>query len=193
MFNLRKKYLQKISTSSLSITRAVFLGMMTLSLMFAAFIGGYIVISEMRSLKKETIKIKIRRYSDSPVFFTSIAYDSKLYGVKEIIEVADVQKENNVIVAGIAKPTPFFDFFKNTSSSNTYLTFPDHHDFSTADIAAIKSKAEGHKIITTEKDYMRLKGLLPENQLYYLPIQTQFLGDEELFQNVINETIQSKK
>ena len=48
------------------------------------------------------------------------------------------------------------------------MTFPDHHAFTPKDIQQIMDKAAGKKIITTEKDYMRLQRLIPNNQLFYL-------------------------
>jgi tetraacyldisaccharide-1-P 4'-kinase len=42
----------------------------------------------------------------------------------------------------------------------------DHHDFTATDIAAIKNKAGNNIIVTTEKDYVRLKGSLPVEQLF---------------------------
>jgi tetraacyldisaccharide 4'-kinase len=56
------------------------------------------------------------------------------------------------------------------------LVFPDHHSFSTQDCNQVLAKANGRKIITTEKDFVRLNGLLPKEQLYYLPIKSVFLN-----------------
>jgi tetraacyldisaccharide 4'-kinase len=79
-----------------------------------------------------------------------------------------------VLVAGIAKPKLFFDFLKNEKDET--LVFPDHHHFSKQDCEQILAKANGRKIITTEKDFVRLNGLLPKQQLFYLPIKSFFLN-----------------
>jgi tetraacyldisaccharide 4'-kinase len=68
----------------------------------------------------------------------------------------------------------FFDFLKN--ETDEMLVFPDHHQFSNQDCEQISAKAKGRKIITTEKDFVRLNGLLPNAQLYYLPIKAVFLN-----------------
>jgi tetraacyldisaccharide 4'-kinase len=40
-------------------------------------------------------------------------------------------------------------------------------------------------IVTTEKDYVRLKGQLPAAQLFYLPIKTDFVQDQPNFDQTI--------
>jgi tetraacyldisaccharide 4'-kinase len=42
------------------------------------------------------------------------------------------------------------------------------------DILDIKNKSLNRIIITTEKDYVRLLGRLPADQLFYLPIKVSF-------------------
>jgi tetraacyldisaccharide 4'-kinase len=67
------------------------------------------------------------------------------------------------------------------------MEFPDHHHFSEKDILDIKNKSLNKIIITTEKDYVRLQGRIPADQLFYLPIKSQFLrGDEEFRKTIIN-------
>jgi tetraacyldisaccharide 4'-kinase len=88
-----------------------------------------------------------------------------------------------LLLAGIAKPKPFFDFLKN--ENDECLTFPDHHHFSDADLESIQSKANGRKIITTEKDYVRLKDSKIVSQLYYLPIKSTFINHQQNFDAAI--------
>ena len=65
------------------------------------------------------------------------------------------------------------------------MSFPDHHHFSENDILDIKKKSINRIIITTEKDYVRLQGRLPADQLFYLPIKSQFLEEEDSFRKKI--------
>lgn len=132
-------------------------------------------------LALEEIKKNVRRYTkaETPVFFTTIGYDELLFGAETTLELKEVLKESVLVVAGIAKPKPFFEYVKATTED--CMVFPDHHHFSEKDIASILEKAKGRKIITTEKDYVRLKGQLPDHQLYYLPIKSVFIKEEEAF------------
>ena len=86
-------------------------------------------------------------------------------------------------MAGIAKTKSFFDFLKN--ETDTILTFPDHHHFSKKDIINIKINAKNNLIITTEKDFVRLQGQLPVEQLFYLPIKASFVSNGNNFDKSI--------
>ena len=74
------------------------------------------------------------------------------------------------------------------------LTFPDHHHFSENELLEIKEKAKNKIIVTTEKDYVRLKGGILSEQLYFLPIKSSFLSDVNNFdKNILNYVGQSTR
>ncbi|WP_375605182.1 tetraacyldisaccharide 4'-kinase [Flavobacterium davisii] len=139
-------------------------------------------ISELAMSK---IKRKVLRYAkyNTPIFFTYIGYDDLLFGEHTTLDLKKTLKESVLAVAGIAKPQPFFKYLNTCASAS--MEFPDHHLFSQKDISSILEKAQGRKIITTEKDYMRLKGKLPKEQLYYLPIKSLFNNENKLFESEI--------
>lgn len=128
--------------------------------------------------KMQEIRNRIKK-EDSKIFFSTISYSPFVTNEKEEKTLSDFSN-NFIAVAGIAKPQYFYDYLKCTSENS--LTFPDHHHFSEKDIQHILDKAQNRKIITTEKDYMRLKNILPKEQLYYLPIEMMFLGNEDGFE-----------
>lgn len=127
--------------------------------------------------KQNEIKKKIKVNPEN-VFFSTIQYSTEIFSQKEKLKLEELASDF-IAVAGIAKPNYFYNYLQ--CSQENCLTFPDHHSFSERDLEKIINKAKGKKIITTEKDYMRLQGLLPENQLYYLPIEVRFLENESLF------------
>lgn len=139
-------------------------------------------LSEQKMLQ---IKNKIDIDNDK-IFFSTINYHHSVTNNLEEIAVTDL-KNDFIAVAGIAKPEYFYAYLK--CDKNNCSTFPDHHFFSNQDINNILQKANGRKIITTEKDYMRLQNLLPKNQLYYLPIEMCFLKDAALFDLEIVKTL----
>lgn len=116
-------------------------------------------------------------------FFTYIDFSKIAYSKSDSVEVTQLIQGDFILVAGIAKPQSFFDHLKKEDTS--CLTFPDHHHFSPADLELILKTAAGRTIITTEKDYVRLQGLLPDTQLFYLPIQTAFINNSEAFDTKI--------
>lgn len=128
--------------------------------------------NDLSELAQQNIKEKLQ--VKQPVYFTTIQYDDCVYGNENSMHVEALKSESKLLIAGIAKPKLFFDFLK--SETDETLVFPDHHQFSNQDCEQILAKANGRKIITTEKDFVRLNGLLPNAQLYYLPIKAVFLN-----------------
>ncbi len=136
--------------------------------------------AEMRQIKS---KIDI---DNDKIFFSTISYHHSVTNNSEEISVSNL-KNDFIAVAGIAKPEYFYEYLNSNKSD--CLTFPDHHFFSDQDLKNILQKANGRKIITTEKDYMRLQNLLPKNQLYYLPIKMDFVKDSLTFDLEIKKMI----
>ena len=131
--------------------------------------------------EQKTIKKKLG--GSSPVFFSSIDYDDKVYNNTESLAVSNLNLTQKIVLAGIAKPKPFFYFLK--SDTDEIMIFPDHHHFTESDILSIKSKAKDKIIITTEKDFVRLDAKILATQLYYLPIKSKFVSNQEAFDQTI--------
>ena len=132
--------------------------------------------------EQERIKAKIK--FEVPIFFSFIDYDDNVYGKKETIRISEIIDKDKLIIAGIAKPEPFFNFIKRENDS--IMIFSDHHNFSENDINTIREKSNGKIIITTEKDYVRLK-TQNLNNLYYLPIKSSILINEQTFNSLVTE------
>ena len=136
---------------------------------------------------QEEIKLKLNVKSSQQIYFTFIDYDDAIYSKEEKINVKDIKSEAKILLAGIAKPKPFFDYLKN--ENDECLIYPDHHHFSDSDLDEIQNKAKGKKIITTEKDYVRLKDSKLVSQLYYLPIKSTFINQQQNFDATVLEYI----
>jgi tetraacyldisaccharide 4'-kinase len=138
--------------------------------------------------KQQGIRLKLKLKYGQQIFFTFIDYEDTVYGRQdERVEVKDVKSEAKLLLAGIAKPKPFFDFLKN--EKDECLTFPDHHHFSENDLNEIQRKAQNKKIITTEKDYVRLKDAGVISKLYYLPIKSTFINYQQNFDTTVLEYV----
>lgn len=142
--------------------------------------------NDINELAQQKIKDKLK--VSLPIYFTTIAYDANVYNESEQFLVNEIKEDEKVIVAGIAKPKPFFDFLN--ANSNETMVFSDHHNFEEKDITTILNKAQNNKIITTEKDYVRLNDKLPKDQLYYLPIQSQFINANNDFDKKIIDYVE---
>jgi tetraacyldisaccharide 4'-kinase len=139
--------------------------------------------SNLEESEQENIRRKLKLKASQELYFTYIDYDDCIYSQKEKLDVEVIKDEKKLLLAGIAKPAPFFKFLK--SNDNECLTFPDHHHFTEADITTIANKAKEDKIITTEKDYVRLKDTNIAPQLYYLPIKSSFINYQNNFDTTI--------
>lgn len=137
--------------------------------------------------KQAEIRLKLKISCSQQLFFTFIDYDEEIYSSTGKIAVSEIKSESKLLLAGIAKPKPFFDYLKN--DNDECLTFPDHHHFSDTDLETILTKANGRKIITTEKDYVRLKDSKLVSQLYYLPIKSTFINHQQNFDVTILEYV----
>ncbi|MEO8254245.1 MAG: tetraacyldisaccharide 4'-kinase [Flavobacterium sp.] len=134
-----------------------------------------------------SIRNKLKLTNNQELYFSCIAYDDCVYSENSKIKISEIQLDRKLLLAGIAKPEPFFNYLKNPN--DICLTYPDHHHFSENDLQEIKNKAQNSIIITTEKDFVRLKGSLPSEQLFYLPIQSSFLLEKNQFDNKIKNYV----
>ncbi|MGL5111167.1 MAG: tetraacyldisaccharide 4'-kinase [Flavobacterium sp.] len=126
-----------------------------------------------------TIKLALKLEENQHLYFTFIDYEDSIYSEDSILKTWELDGESRLLLAGIAKPASFFEYLKK--ENDVCLTFPDHHHFSESDIENIQKQAKGRKIITTEKDYVRLKDSILSKQIYYLPIRSSFINNEKEF------------
>ncbi len=128
-------------------------------------------------------EVKVKLDTDVPVFFSRIEYDELAYSEIKSIKSVDIKQTEKTIITGIAKPFPFISHLKK--ENDLVLEFSDHHNFTKKEIDKIKELANNKTIITTEKDFMRLKGSLSKEQLFYLPIKSLFLKDADVLDKII--------
>jgi tetraacyldisaccharide 4'-kinase len=76
--------------------------------------------------------------------------------------------------AGIGRPEKFVASLRSAGAIITGSQFfADHHPFRKGEIAALKAQAGGTRLVTTEKDFMRLHG--PDRAgVAFLPVQVAF-------------------
>jgi len=127
--------------------------------------------------EKQDLCKRVKPLPHQKVFFASISYG-------KIINCEGTQfySDSCIALSGIAKPESFFSYveIEGIRIEDTFV-FPDHYNFTNADIDRISQLLETNTVITTEKDFMRLSErieplLLPN--IYYIPIETKFLFNE---------------
>jgi tetraacyldisaccharide 4'-kinase len=137
--------------------------------------------------EQRAIMTKLKPQADQKVYFTSIAYDDAVYSANGSMSVREAMATDKVLIAGIAKPKPFFDYLKGENAE--CKAYPDHHDFTIAEIVELNKLSQTKIIITTEKDCMRLKGKLPVDKLFYLPISSRFISGADEFNKTITNYV----
>ncbi|TBW27554.1 tetraacyldisaccharide 4'-kinase [Gramella sp. KN1008] len=139
----------------------------------------------------DRIRGKIRPNPQQGLYFSYIKYSDTIISKTDERPLKDVSASEFFLVTGIANPKHFLEFLASKDIRLDHLRFPDHHSFSAKEIKELKNNPK--KILTTEKDYMRLKDRLPEKQIYYLPIKTKFLNNGETgFNKMIFDFINKK-
>jgi tetraacyldisaccharide 4'-kinase len=134
---------------------------------------------------KRVLLCRNDKEENQELYFSFIEYDDCIYSENKVMKLSEIKNVDKLLLAGIAKPEPFFAYLQ--SEIDEKLVYPDHHHFTDFDIKNIQNKAKNKIIITTEKDYVRLKGNVPAEQLFYLPIKSKFLSAAANFdQNILN-------
>ncbi|OBX22721.1 tetraacyldisaccharide 4'-kinase [Bizionia algoritergicola] len=132
--------------------------------------------------EKEQIILKLKPEANQNVFFSSIDYSEVVFSEDTSRDLLSL--ENFTLVTGIANASPLVLHLKNNGLQFEHLNFPDHHAFTDADISRL---GQQKLLLTTEKDFMRLKGF--ENlreKLFYLPIKAVVHEHEVFKQHVLN-------
>lgn len=140
--------------------------------------ANYIVVTKCpQNISKEertTIKAKLAYNDNQTVLFSYLKYDSELKSAESILSFNLLKGEPFTLVTGIANPMPLVQYLTDKSMSFEHLAFKDHHFFTTQEIQKFNTK---DVIVTTEKDFVRLKGKV--DNLYYLEVSHAFIEDDE--------------
>ena len=113
----------------------------------------------------------------------SVSKDTNIYYTKYTpVNIEKYINKRFIAFAGIGNPDNFFDLLiENNVDLEEKIHFPDHYCYSQKDIDKIIRTAnkKGVEIITTEKDFFRIKNLNYGN-INYLPINVN-INQEEVF------------
>ncbi len=155
-----------------------------------------IILTKCPNLTEEEKNFHRSRYEiyQKPVFFSKIEY-ADLHSVGNPIQ----RIKSILLVTGISSTTSLKKHLMETYRVEE-LKFGDHHAFTERDILEIHRKFDTFAnkemaIVTTEKDLVKIKGLLSENDRksypwYVLPITVK-MEDEEAFNSMIKIYVRS--
>ncbi|HCN85013.1 MAG TPA: tetraacyldisaccharide 4'-kinase [Sphingobacteriaceae bacterium] len=152
--------------------------------------------------EREKIAVRIAPYPNQELFFSYLEYgDLEPLNNGQKLPLSTLNKETDIILlTGIANPATLLDHLTQYTSRIVHHNYPDHHPFSTKNIAKLAaawsaSKAKHKFIITTEKDAQRLRSaelneLLRILPVYYLPVSAKIhKPQEERFNQIIEQYV----
>lgn len=139
--------------------------------------------------EQDRIQSRLRLQNYQKLFFTYISYAEKALNDSAEIPVEELRNQKFSLVTGIANPKPLLDHLEKLQLDFTHFQFPDHHNFSPSELEKLQKE---ELLLTTEKDYVRLKNHLPQEKLFYLPIKVDFLKGKRNFDTAILKYINEK-
>ena len=146
-------------------------------------IKNYDVVLINGDSKKETKNFinKIKKINPNIKIFTG-KYVPKNY--------SKLKKKKFIIFSGIGNPHTFSDTLKNLKIKfHGYEKFPDHYDYKESDLQKLKhlAKIKNCELLTTEKDYFRLKKSFRKN-INYLKVELS-VEQKKQFYKYLNERL----
>lgn len=141
------------------------------------------------SSEKALIIKKMSPLEHQSVYFSSISYSEDIFSDTHSLALEQLKGKPVTLVTGIANADPLLKYLTSKGIDFEHLNYGDHHAFSSSEIEILKQKS---LVLTTEKDYVRLKDDFVSNPslLYYLPIAFK-IDNEESFNEQITRFVKS--
>lgn len=140
---------------------------------------------EISLAERNKIEKQLRLETFQSVFFSYIDYGIEVKNEANVVAFEDFLTEEFTLLTGIANPKPLVDYLTENGAKFNHLSFSDHHNFTDSEIDNLSKET---KILTTEKDFMRLKSFSSlKEKMYYLPITISFIEGQKRFEKLILE------
>ena len=156
---------------------------------------------QMQPIERRMIETSLRLPPYQQIFFSYLKYgeECSLEQWKTGVSApTEHQHHAPLLLTAIENPQPMYDYLKLKYPNLSVLTFPDHHQFTKADLQLISNTFEQNhcdSVITTEKDAARLLStpLFPEHLLactFLLPVMIDFKDSAQSFLRPILQYVQ---
>ena len=117
--------------------------------------------------------------------------DIKIFTGKYIPKnYSKLKKKKFLVFSGIGNPHTFYDTLKGLKIKfNEYEKFPDHYEYKESDLQKLKefAKLKNCELLTTEKDYFRIKRSLRKN-INFLKVELS-IDNEKQFYKYLNQKL----
>ena len=149
--------------------------------------------------KMDVLQEEIKEWSDVPIVSVkTVAVHLRGVQTMTVRSLQELKGSGCVAFCGIGNPPAFRETLERLGVTiHTFITYADHHRYSSADIERIIAETQKYDhalLITTEKDYMRLEHMLQESPqmcsiLHVLEIETQLTNGSAIVDDCIDRTL----
>lgn len=108
------------------------------------------------------------------VFFSSLTYMQKIKSDSEEVDIDVLEDVDFILVTGIADSSYLVNFLKNKPLKFKHLKYSDHYNFNKSSIDKITGLSLNKIILTTEKDFGRLRPKINNRDIYYIEVGLKF-------------------
>jgi tetraacyldisaccharide 4'-kinase len=108
------------------------------------------------------------------VFFSSLTYMQKIKSDSEEVDIDVLEDVDFILVTGIADSSYLVNFLKNKALKFKHLKYSDHYNFNKSSIDKITGLSINKIILTTEKDFGRLRPKINNRDIYYIEVGLKF-------------------
>ena len=108
------------------------------------------------------------------VFFSSLTYMQKIKSDSEEVDIDVLGDVDFILVTGIADSSYLVNFLKNKALKYKHLKYSDHYNFNKSSIDKITGLSLNKIILTTEKDFGRLRPKINNRDIYYIEVGLKF-------------------
>lgn len=143
---------------------------------------------DLTAAQQVAIENELQLKSYQRLFFSYIAYADYLTNGQSKMPLGI--PEEFCLVTGIANPTPLVSHLKQRKADFLHSRFSDHHNFTKVEIETLKKEP---LVVTTEKDFMRLKEYLSLDKLFYIPIKQEFVTNKFRFDREILNAVKDEE
>ncbi len=130
------------------------------------------------NVERERFTNSLNLFEHQKVYFSSLTYNEKIKSKSTSLNVSDLEKNEFILVTGIADSSYLVKFLNDRHLVFTHLKYKDHYNYSKPSIDRIKRISKGKYILTTEKDFGKLKLKIDSNNLFYIEVSIKFLNDD---------------
>ena len=143
--------------------------------------------ADLKKQDNETFIESLNPTDHQKVFFSTLTYKQKIKSDLGEVNIDTLGEKDFILVTGIADSSYLVNFLKSKNFNFKHLKYSDHYNFNKPSIDKIRSLSNGKIVLTTEKDYGRLRPKINDREIYYVQVSMKF--NTEMNEFNFNETI----